>query len=243
MGCPPCTATRSSSQPNPPGPRSGNRRVVAEALRISTRAAPSARARFQYCVQCHKWLCSPKGSAFLYARKEVQHLLEPLVVSWGWSRDPYFAPTGSSAPVEQGTASRFVLENEWQGTRDPAAYLSVPAAIQFQAEHDWPRVRQECHEFLREARRRIGEVVAGAPHREGICPDLPEWYAQMAAFPLPACDAAALQRRLYDEYRVEVPIIEWHGRQFVRVSIQGYNTPEDVETLVRALEELLPAAA
>ncbi len=63
----------------------------------------------------------------------------------------------------------------------------------------------------------------------------------MAAFP-PPCDAAALQRRLYDEYRVEVPVIEWGGRQFVRVSVQGYNTTEDVEALVRALHDLLSQA-
>ncbi|RPJ24724.1 MAG: hypothetical protein EHM35_16125 [Planctomycetaceae bacterium] len=62
----------------------------------------------------------------------------------------------------------------------------------------------------------------------------------MATIPLPACDAGELKRRLYDEYRVEVPIIEWGGRQFVRVSVQGYNTREDVAALVRALENLLP---
>jgi isopenicillin-N epimerase len=62
----------------------------------------------------------------------------------------------------------------------------------------------------------------------------------MAAFPLPPCDAAGLQRRLYDEYRVEVPIIEWGGRQLVRVSVQGYNTKEDVEALLRVLESLFP---
>ena len=61
----------------------------------------------------------------------------------------------------------------------------------------------------------------------------------MAAFPLPACDAPALQRRLYDEYHVEVPIIEWNGRQLVRVSVQGYNTAEDIEALIRALCDLL----
>ena len=75
---------------------------------------------------------------------------------------------------------------------------------------------------------------------EKICPDSPEWYAQMAAFPLPACDAAVLQRQLYDKYRVEVPVIEWNGRQFVRVSVQGYNTAEDVEALTQALARLLP---
>jgi len=182
--------------------------------------------RSWYCVQCHKWLSSPPGSAFLYARQEVQHLLEPLVVSWGWQSD-------NPGP------SRFIDENEWQGTRDPAAYLSVPAAIQFQADYDWPRVRAECHELLREARERIEELTGLA----GICPDSPEWYAQMAAFPLPACDGAPLQRRLYDEYRVEVPIIEWNGRQLVRVSVQGYNTAEDVEVLLRALQALLPETA
>jgi len=55
----------------------------------------------------------------------VQPLLEPLVVSWGWNRDEP-DPKGLANPWG---LSRFVEENEWQGTRDPAAYLSVPAAI------------------------------------------------------------------------------------------------------------------
>jgi isopenicillin-N epimerase len=78
---------------------------------------------------------------------------------------------------------------------------------------------------------------------EQVCPDSPDWYAQMAAFPLPPCDGATLQRRLYDEYRLEVPIIEWNGRQFVRVSVQGHNTAEDIGTLVGGLAALLPSAA
>ena len=152
------------------------------------------------------------------------------MVSWGWE------PEKTNLLDLDGGASRFVLENEWQGTRDPAAYLSVPVAIQFQTEHDWPRVQQECHELLQEARLGIDEMTGLPP----ICQDSPEWYAQMAAFPLPTCDAAMLQCRLYDEYRVEVPVIQWGGRQFVRVSIQGYNTAEDVTALVRALGDLLP---
>jgi isopenicillin-N epimerase len=101
---------------------------------------------------------------------------------------------------------------------------------------NWPQVQAHCHDLLRQARRQI-EALTGLPP---ICPDWQDWYAQMAAFPLPACDATALQRRLYDEYRVEVPIITWDGCQFVRVSVQGYNTQEDVDALVAALQALLP---
>ncbi|HSJ56459.1 MAG TPA: aminotransferase class V-fold PLP-dependent enzyme, partial [Anaerolineae bacterium] len=193
-----------------------------------------------YAGNCHKWLMAPKGAGFLYARKEVQPLLEPLVVSWGWEPEQTTLLSLDTARV-----SPFILQHEWQGTRDISAYLTVPAAIRFQEEHGWPRVRQECHALLRYAREAIGELTG----LEQICPDSEEWYAQMAAFPLPPCNAGELKRRLYDEYRVEVPIIEWPApgqegpegrRQLVRVSVQGYNTREDVAALLRALENLLP---
>ena len=77
---------------------------------------------------------APKGSAFMYARKEMQPLVEPLVVSWGWQ-------------PRSRVASKFIDEQEWQGTRDIAAYLTVPAAIQFQRDQQWPQVREECHEI------------------------------------------------------------------------------------------------
>jgi isopenicillin-N epimerase len=184
-----------------------------------------------YAGNCHKWLCSPPGSAFLYARREVQDLLEPLVVSWGWQPEKT-----TLLSLDSAEASPFILQQEWQGTRDIAAYLSVPAAIQFQAEHDWPRLQEQCHELLRHARQVIGELTG----LEQICPDSPDWYAQMATIPLPPCDADELKRRLYDEYRVEVPIITWGGRQLVRVSVQGYNTRDHVEALGAALKVLLP---
>jgi hypothetical protein len=68
-------------------------------------------------------------------------------------------------------------------------------------------VQAECHGLLREARRRIEELTSLPP----ICPDALGWCAQMAAFPLPACDGTVLQRRLYDKY--QVPIIDWNGQQ------------------------------
>jgi isopenicillin-N epimerase len=175
-----------------------------------------------YSGNLHKWLMSPKGSAFLYARKEVQHLVEPLVVSWGWES-------------EKPSSSRFIDEQEWTGTRDIAAFLSVPAAIQFQRDHDWPRVRRACHELVRYARQQVSDLFGLPP----LTPDDEQWFAQMAALPLPACDLDALKHRLYDEHRIEIPVIRWNDRCFVRISIQGYNTRADVDALIKALRAIL----
>ncbi len=145
------------------------------------------------------------------------------MVSWGWQSD------------EPGS-SRFVDEHEWQGTRDIAAYLSVPAAIAFQAEHDWPRVRLDCHQLLRNTRNAICHVAGLA----ATTPDANAWYCQMAACLLPPCDARVLQRRLYEEFAIEVLITRWRGHQLLRVSVQGYNTKQDVDRLVSVVGLLLP---
>jgi isopenicillin-N epimerase len=73
-----------------------------------------------------------------------------------------------------------------------------------------------------------------------IQPDSPRWYAQMVSLPIPPCDADTLERRLYDEFAIEVPIVAWKERHLVRVSVQGYNTQTDVDALVAALKVLLP---
>ncbi len=176
-----------------------------------------------YSGNLHKWLMSPKGSAFLYARKEMQPLVEPLVVSWGWE-------------AERPGPSKFVDEQEWTGTRDIAAFLSVPAAIQVQRDHDGPRVRRACHELVRYARQQVGDLTGLPP----LTPDDEQWFAQMSALSLPPCDLDALKQQLYDTYRIEIPVIRWNDRHFVRISIQGYNLQADIEGLVAALRILLP---
>jgi isopenicillin-N epimerase len=179
-----------------------------------------------YVGNAHKWMLCPKGAGFLYARPEVQHLVEPLIVSWGYH---------AAAPDTRG--SRFLDLLGWTGTHDPAAALSVPAAIQFMQDHHWGQVRQDCHMLLRGAIRCICALVQLQP----VYPLDSGLYHQMGIAPLPPdTDIAALKVRLYAEHRVEVPIIEWNGRKFVRISVQGYNTPADLDALYAGLRRLLP---
>jgi len=177
-----------------------------------------------YSGNCHKWLCAPKGAGFLFARPDVQHLIEPLIISWGWES-------------EKPGSSRFVDYLEWTGTHDIAAYLSAPAAIDFQAAHDWERVRRACRPLVSQARQQINALTGQAP----ICPDDDVWFRQMATMRLPACDTEVLKERLWNERRIEAPIITWNREPFVRVSVQGYNDEADIERLVAALAALLPA--
>jgi hypothetical protein len=66
-------------------------------------------------------------------------------------------------------------------------------------------------------------------------------YVQMGIAPLPASvDILKLQPRLFEEYKVEVPLIDWNGHKFVRPSVQGYNTQADLDALVVGLSHLLP---
>jgi isopenicillin-N epimerase len=175
-----------------------------------------------YGGNLHKWLCAPKGAGFLYARPEVQHLLKPLVISWGYE-------------AEIPGPSRFVDHHEWWGTRDIAAFLTVPDAIQFQEEHNWGKVRHACNELVCEAHERICALKGLTPLVSGAG----NGGLQFAAVPLPDhVDVVNLKSRLYDEYRIEVPLIQWNKRKLIRISVQGYNTRRDVDRLFFALKEL-----
>jgi isopenicillin-N epimerase len=177
---------------------------------------------------CHKWMLAPKGAAFLYVRREVQNLIDPMVVSWGYQPTPEIA-----------TGSRFIDILQWTGTKDPAAALTVPAAIHFMEDNDWERVRSECHALLRNAIEQVCELTELPP----LYPPGSDFYCQMGIAPLPRSDLATLKLRLYDEYKIEVPLTEWQDKQFVRISVQGYNTQEDIAAFVSALEILIPQVA
>ncbi len=180
-----------------------------------------------YAGNCHKWLMAPKGSAFLHVRPELQAMINPLVISHGWTAD-----NQSPGPFG-GTA--FIDSIEMQGTRDPAAWLAVPDAIAFRKSHQWNKVAAECRRLVQDTARRVAGW-SGLPafgSAEFCAP-------QMVAMPVPDCDPVLLQRKLLDDYNIEIPCYKWQGRAIVRVSAQGYNTQAQMDLLVKALKDLLP---
>jgi isopenicillin-N epimerase len=179
-----------------------------------------------YVGNCHKWLMAPKGAGFLYARPEVQNLIDPLIVSWGYRSTPTTT-----------AGSQFLDYLQWTGTRDPSAALSVPAAVEFMAQHQWDHVQMDTHQLLRQTIERICDLVSMLP----LYPLHSNLFHQMGIAPLPqSIDLGLLKTRLYSEYKVEVPMIEWNDRNFIRISIQAYNTQEDCDALLLGLENLLP---
>ncbi|HHY56925.1 MAG TPA: aminotransferase class V-fold PLP-dependent enzyme [Chloroflexi bacterium] len=176
-----------------------------------------------YTGNLHKWLCAPKGAGFLWVRPELQPQITPLVVSWGYGPE--------RAHFEEND---FVSAHQWQGTDDISAYLSVPAAIEFQAEHHWSAVRQQCHALLSETLARLTAITGEASPYPSSAPHL---FQQMAVAPLPAqTDAPALKQQLYHAHRIEIPCFAWQGQPLLRISVQGYNTAHDLAHLVAAVE-------
>ena len=162
-----------------------------------------------YAGNCHKWLAAPKGVGFLWARPEHQEWIEPLVVSWGWE-------PGSSFP----------RRHTWQATRDPAAYLALPAALAYTATVDHAErsaLADRGLELLREAGL---EPVRGVPA------------PLMRALEVDSADPARLQERLFSEHGVEVVVREWEGRSLLRFSIGPYVSERDLERLRDGLAAL-----
>jgi isopenicillin-N epimerase len=178
-----------------------------------------------YAGNCHKWLMTPKGSAFLYVRPELQGMLNPLVISHGWTAQ-------SKEPEAKGAFgnSPFIDELEVQGTRDPSAWLTVPAALEFRREHDWWQVAEGCRELAQETAARVRKMT-GLPALSTPAFSAP----QMVAMPIPECDAPAVHLKLFETHRIEIPVFKWQDRCIARVSVQGYNSRDQMTLLIRAL--------
>jgi len=173
-----------------------------------------------YTGACHKWMCTPKGISFLYVKKKLQENVHPLVVSWGWESD-------IPGP------SKFLDWHQWQGTRDMSAFLTIPRAIQFLEENNWRDISIKCKKQVVETRDTFLEYF----NIPTPCPN--SWLGQMASIPLPINNAIDFKHTLLEKYNIQVPIFQWEKKIYLRYSIQGYNSIDDLDKLFTAVKELL----
>jgi isopenicillin-N epimerase len=196
-----------------------------------------------YAANCHKWLCAPKGSAFLHVRRDRQDRIRPLAISHG-----------ASSP--RTDRSRFRLEHDWTGTADPSAFLSIPSAIDFGGSllaGGWPALMARNREVAIRGRRLLCEAVAAH------LPAPDEMIGSMASIPLPIdagpvpvedghtddpLHAALLARG------IQVVVTPWPQhptsppwRRLLRFSVAPYVGDEDIERLARELRAALPTMA
>lgn len=179
-----------------------------------------------YAASCHKWLCAPFGSGFLYVRSRYKQGLKPTTLSWGRSLN--------------GQPAHWKDEFHWPGTFDPTAPLALPDAIQFMSNYGLQRYRDETHALVRSSRLQLESRVGAIP----FYPDDPQWYGSMSTVELPVAgdrtqpgEVHSLQRFLWEKHQIEVPINRWHDKTLLRVSAHLYNTQQHIDHLVDAVSE------
>jgi len=174
-----------------------------------------------YTGACHKWMMAPKGCSFLYATKSVQPICDPMIVSWGYQ-------------AAKPSHSTFLDYHQMIGTRDFSAFLTVETCIEFMEQHDWKTVGRTCHEMVLAHAPRFFSLLNSTP----ISPLTSEWIGQMISIPIQTTDPEKLQRTLFLDYKIEVPIMRQGNDVYLRYSINVFNTVENLDALYNAITEI-----
>jgi isopenicillin-N epimerase len=174
-----------------------------------------------YTGACHKWMLAPKGSSFIYIRKELQTKFDPLILSWG------FHP-------EKLSPNFFAEWHMGQGTRDFSAFLAVPAAIKFMEENDWRKVSASCAGMTLKNAETLCEILDAAP----LAPLSSDFTGQMFSVQIRTQRPEELQKLLFTKYRVEIPLMRHGDKVYIRYSINAFNTQDDLNHLFAALGEI-----
>jgi isopenicillin-N epimerase len=175
-----------------------------------------------YTGACHKWMMAPKGCSFLYVRKELQKQVDPLVISWGYD---------SAMPSH----SQFLDYHQMNGTRDFSAMLTLPKAIEFMQEHNWPEVARQCRNMVQENALRFCTLL----NTEPLCPIHDDFIGQLYSTRIQLSEPEKFQRMLFEKYRIEVPITRMGNDLFIRYSINAFNIQADLDVLYEALKSEL----
>ena len=177
-----------------------------------------------YVGACHKWLLCPKGVSFLYVSKEYQRNIDPLIISWGYD---------SEYPEDH---SEFQVHHYWQGTRDVSPFLTIPEAIQFRKDYNWDVISSQCKKNILEARDEIHNIISGDPL---VGDNVEKWLGQMCSFPVNYDDPIKLKSKLINDYQIEIPVMAWNDKTLMRISLNGYNSSEDVDKLLDVLKKII----
>jgi len=171
-----------------------------------------------YCGACHKWMCSPKGVAFLYVKKKFQKIMEPLVISWGYE-------------AEKPSNSQYLDYMQWQGTNDMSAYLTVPKTIDFLEEHNWKDKAEKCRNLNLWAK----DLICQELNTYALGND--SFLGQMTSIAFDFTDTINEKKEFYKKYNIQVPFIKWNNRHFFRISLQVYNSKDDIYNLINSLKD------
>jgi isopenicillin-N epimerase len=174
-----------------------------------------------YTGACHKWLMGPKGSSFLYVNKENQQWVDPLLISWGYQSD---FPSDST----------FIDYHQTAGTRDYAAFLTVTECLKFRKEHNWEEVSQNCRKMTIENGLRFCELVKSEP----LAPLNEDFYGQLFSIQIKVENPQEFQKKLFNEYKIEIPVATQNCSSYLRYSVQAFNTQKELDYLYESLVDL-----
>lgn len=180
-----------------------------------------------FTANCHKWMCTPKGSAFLWVAPHVQEAIIPLVVSWG-ARNPV-AGDGS-----------LNIEHEFIGTRDYSPFLTVPFAIELMAQQPWSAAQEHGRSLAQHAH----DALVAIPGVQSMRVDGHDPLLQMATVMLPSyIDTDHMKQWLYTERAIEVVVHRWLNVPILRCSAHLHTERGDIDALEAAVREYLTLAS
>jgi isopenicillin-N epimerase len=174
-----------------------------------------------YTGACHKWMMTPKGSSFLYVKKERQYLADPLVVSWGYK-------------AMYPSHSTFLDYHQTQGTRDTAAFYCIPAAIKFMEENNWAEVAKSCRKMVQDNAERFCKLLNATP----LCPVNDNFILQLYSTKIKTTEPEKLHDYFLEKYKIQVPVMRQEDNVYIRYSINAFNTQEDLDKLFDALNDI-----
>ena len=174
-----------------------------------------------YTGACHKWMMAPKGCSFLYASKEFQASLDPLIISWGYKTyNPH--------------STQFQEYHQYNGTRDFSAYLCIPAVLNFREEHNWEVLLEKCRTSVLKKGAELSNYLGTFP----LAPLNSEFYGQLYSAEIETRYPEELQRILFTNYGIEIPVMQQGKQCYIRFSFQPFNREEEIDNLISALEEI-----